>query len=191
MKKQIIGFLLALAATAALAQQGPQGYLTDTNGQIVRSGTGLCWHTGYWTPANATVEGCDNYVKAAPAGAKVTLSADTLFAFDKATLKPEGKAALDSIIKHAQGIKIEIFAVIGYTDRIGSDKYNLALSDRRAAAVKAYFVSQGIPADAIITQGRGKANPVTGDTCKGQVSKKLISCLQPDRRAVVEIIGTK
>jgi OOP family OmpA-OmpF porin len=191
MKKQIIGFLLALAATAALAQQGPQGYLTDTNGQIVRSGTGLCWHTGYWTPANATVEGCDNYAKAAPAGAKVTLSADTLFAFDKATLKPEGKAALDSIIKHAQGIKIEIFAVIGYTDRIGSDKYNLALSDRRAAAVKAYFVSQGIPADAIITQGRGKANPVTGDTCKGQVSKKLISCLQPDRRAVIEIIGSK
>lgn len=190
MKKQIIGFLLALAATAALAQQGPQGYLTDTNGQIVRSGTGLCWHTGYWTPANA-VEGCDGYTKAAPAGAKVTLSADTLFAFDKATLKPEGKAALDSIIKHAQGIKIEIFAVIGYTDRIGSDKYNLALSDRRAAAVKAYFVSQGIPADAIITQGRGKANPVTGDTCKGQVSKKLISCLQPDRRAVIEIIGSK
>ena len=58
MKKQIIGFLLALAATAAVAQTTPQGYLTDTNGQIVRSGTGLCWHNGYWTPANA-VEGCD------------------------------------------------------------------------------------------------------------------------------------
>ena len=191
MKKQIIGFLLALAATAALAQQGPQGYLTDTNGQVVRSGTGLCWHTGYWTPANATVEGCDGYTKAAPVGAKITLQADTLFDFNKATLKPEGKTALNNVIKSAQGMKVEIFAVIGYTDRIGSDKYNLALSDRRAAAVKAYFVSQGIPADAIITQGRGKANPVTGDTCKGQVGKKLISCLQPDRRAVVEIIGSK
>ena len=191
MKKQIIGFLLALAATAALAQQGPQGYLTDTNGQVVRSGTGLCWHTGYWTPANATVEGCDGYVKPAPVGAKITLQADTLFDFNKATIKPEGKRALDSIIKSAQGMRVEIFAVVGYTDRIGSDKYNLALSEKRAAAVKAYFVSQGIPADAIITQGRGKANPVTGDTCKGQVGKKLISCLQPDRRAVVEIIGTK
>jgi OmpA-OmpF porin, OOP family len=189
MKRYLLTLLLAVT-TAAFAQTGPQGYLTDSNGQVVRSGTGLCWHTGYWTPAMA-VEGCDPVAKAAPVGAKVTLSADTLFAFNKADLKPEGKAALDSIVKHAKGIKIEIFAVVGYTDRIGSDKYNLALSDRRAAAVKAYFVSQGVPADAIITQGRGKANPVTGDTCKGQVGKKLISCLQPDRRAVVEIIGSK
>lgn len=189
MKRYLITLLLAVT-TAAMAQTTPQGYLTDTNGQIVRSGTGLCWHTGYWTPANA-VEGCDGYTKAAPAGAKVTLSADTLFDFDKSTLKPEGKAALDAVIKSAQGMKVEIFAVVGYTDRIGTKEYNLALSDRRAAAVKAYFVSRGIPADAIITQGRGKANPVTGDTCKGQVGKKLISCLQPDRRAVVEIIGTK
>jgi OOP family OmpA-OmpF porin len=190
MKRYLLTLLLAVT-TAAFAQQGPQGYLTDTNGQVVRSGTGLCWHTGYWTPANATVEGCDGYVKAAPAGAKVTLQADTLFDFNKATLKPEGKTALNNVIKSAQGTKVEIFAVVGYTDRIGSDKYNLALSERRAAAVKAYFVSQGIPADAVITQGRGKANPVTGDTCKGQVGSKLISCLQPDRRAVVEIIGTK
>jgi OOP family OmpA-OmpF porin len=189
MKRYLITLLLAMT-TAAMAQTTPQGYLTDSNGQIVRSGTGLCWHTGYWTPANA-VEGCDPVAKAGPVGTKVTLAADTLFDFDKSTLKPEGKVALDSIIKHARSIKIEIFAVIGYTDRIGSDKYNLALSDRRAAAVKAYFVSQGVPADAIITQGRGKANPVTGDTCKGQVGKKLISCLQPDRRAVVEIIGSK
>lgn len=189
-RRNVIGFLLALAATAALAQTGPQGYLTDTNGQIVRSGTGLCWHTGYWTPANA-VEGCDPVVKAAPVGTKVTLQADTLFDFDKSTLKPEGKAALDNVIKSAKGMKVEIFAIVGYTDRIGTKEYNLALSDRRAAAVKAYFVSQGISEDVIITQGRGKANPITGNTCKGQVGKKLISCLQPDRRAVVEIIGTR
>ena len=189
MKRYLITLLLAVT-TAAFAQTGPQGYLTDSNGQIVRSGTGLCWHTGYWTPAMA-VEGCDPVGKAVPSAAKVTLSADTLFDFNKSTLKPEGKQALNNVIKSAKGVNVEIFAVVGYTDRIGSDKYNLELSEKRAAAVKAYFVSQGVPADAIITQGRGKANPVTGDTCKGQVSKKLISCLQPDRRAVVEIIGSK
>ena len=189
--KKIISILLLAISSVAFAQSTPQGYLTDTNGQIVRSGTGLCWHTGYWTPANATVEGCDGYLKTAPVSTKITLKADTLFDFNKSTVKPEGKAALDSIIKSAQGMRVEVFAVIGYTDRIGSDKYNLQLSDKRAAAVKAYFVSQGVPADAIITQGRGKANPVTGDTCKGQVSNKLIACLQPDRRAVIEIIGSK
>lgn len=188
--KKIISILLLAISSAVFAQSTPQGYLTDSNGQIVRSGTGLCWHTGYWTPANA-VEGCDPIAKGVPTAAKVTLSADTLFDFDKATIKPEGKAALDNIIKSAQGVRIEVFAVVGYTDRIGSDKYNLILSDKRATAVKAYLISQGVPADAIITQGRGKANPVTGNTCKGQLSNKLISCLQPDRRAVIEIIGTK
>lgn len=191
MKRFLITLLLA-ATSAAMAQTGPQGYLTDTNGQVVRSGTGLCWHDGYWTPAMATVEGCDGYVKPAPSGAKITLQADTLFDFNKATLKPEGRAALTSVVDSLMTLRtVEVMAVIGYTDRIGSDKYNLALSNRRAEAVKAYLVQAGIDANNIITQGRGKANSVTGDTCKGQVGKKLISCLQPDRRAVVEIIGTK
>lgn len=191
MKRFLITLLLA-ATSAAMAQTGPQGYLTDTNGQVVRSGTGLCWHDGYWTPAMATVEGCDGYVKPAPSGAKITLQADTLFDFNKATLKPEGRAALTSVVDSLMTLRnVEVMAVIGYTDRIGSDKYNLALSNRRAEAVKAYLVQAGIDANNIITQGRGKANPVTGDTCRGQVGKQLISCLQPDRRAVVEIIGTK
>lgn len=188
--KKIISILLLAISTAVFAQATPQGYLTDTNGQIVRSGTGLCWRTGFWTPANA-VEECDPVGRGVPSASKVTLSTDTLFDFDKYALKPEGKAALDTIIKSAQSMKVEIFAVVGHTDRIGTKEYNLALSKRRADAVKAYFVSKGVPADVIVTDGKGKANPVTGDTCKGQVGKKLISCLQPDRRAVVEIIGTK
>ena len=191
MKQYLLTLLLAVT-TAAFAQQGPQGYLTDTNGQVVRSGTGLCWHTGYWTPANATVDGCDGYLKGAPVGSKVTLQADTLFDFNKATLKPEGKAVLNSVVDSLMTLRtVEVLAVIGYTDRIGSDKYNLALSKRRAEAVKAYLVKAGIDANSIVTDGRGKANPVTGDTCKGPVGKKLISCLAPDRRAVIEIIGSK
>ena len=190
--KKLLTLCITLLSLSAFAQQGPQGYLTDTNGQVVRSGTGLCWHDGYWTPAMATVEGCDGYVKPAPSGAKITLQADTLFDFNKATLKPEGKAALNSIVDSLMTLRtVEVMAVIGYTDRIGSDKYNLALSKRRAEAVKAYLVKAGIDANNVVTEGRGKANPVTGDKCKGQVGKKLISCLQPDRRAVIEIIGSK
>lgn len=185
-------FSILLLAVSSLAFAANEGYLTDTDGQIVRSGTGLCWHTGYWTPANA-VEGCDPVMKKAPVGAKITLSADVLFDFDKATLKPEGKKALDSVVNHLMSFgTVEVLAVTGYTDRIGSDKYNQTLSDKRAAAVKAYLVSQKIDGDSIVTQGRGKANPVTGNTCKGNaVTSKLIACLAPDRRAVIEILGTK
>lgn len=192
-KKQFIifiGLLLTLFTSVVLAQTAPQGYLTDSNGQIVRSGTGLCWHNGYWTPANA-VEGCDPVAKKAPVSAKITLAADVLFDFNKATLKPEGKIALDKIVDNMMAFSsVEVIAITGYTDRIGSDKYNLTLSQKRANAVKAYL-AKTINDNVMVVQGKGKANPVTGDTCKGQVSNKLIQCLAPDRRAVIEILGTK
>lgn len=189
MKRYLITLLLAVT-TAAFAQTGPQGYLTDSNGQVVRSGTGLCWHTGYWTPANA-VEGCDPVAKAAPVSAKVSLSAETLFDFDKATLKPEGKAALNQIVAQAKTLKLEMVVAVGYTDRIGNDAYNVKLSQRRAQAVQDYIVQQGIPTPNVYAEGKGKANPVTGDTCQGAVTNKLIACLAPDRRVIIEVIGTK
>ena len=187
MKKLLSVLLLAVSSLALAANEG---YLVDTNNNIVKSGTGLCWHTGYWTPANA-VEGCDPVGKAVPTAAKISIQAETLFDFDKATLKPEGKVALDQVAAQARAVNLELVVVVGYTDRIGSDSYNKKLSQRRAQAVQDYLVSKGIATPNIYAEGRGKANPVTGDTCKGQVSKKLIACLAPDRRAVIEIIGTK
>ena len=187
MKKIITILLLAMSSLAFAANEG---YLTDTNGQIVRSGTGLCWHDGYWTPANA-VEGCDPVAKKAPVSAKITLAADVLFDFNKSTLKPEGKAVLDKIVDNLMGLStVEVIAITGYTDRIGSDKYNLTLSQKRANAVEAYL-AKTINDNVMVVQGKGKAKPVTGDTCKGPVTNKLIQCLAPDRRAVIEILGTK
>jgi OOP family OmpA-OmpF porin len=77
----------------------------------------------------------------------------------------------------------------GYTDRIGSDKYNDRLSLRRAQAVKAYLVSKGIEANRIYTEGKGKRNPVTTG-CNQKNHKQLIACLAPDRRVEVEVVGT-
>ena len=63
---------IALAVASAFVQAAdkpPSGYLADSNHDVVRSGTGLCWHTGTWTPADATVVGCDNFLAPAPAPA--------------------------------------------------------------------------------------------------------------------------
>ncbi|MCL2635617.1 MAG: OmpA family protein, partial [Betaproteobacteria bacterium] len=66
------------------------------------------------------------------------------------------------------------------------------LSERRAAAVKEYLVGKGVEANRVYTEGKGKTQPVTGDKCKGNArTKALVECLQPDRRADIEIIGTK
>ncbi|WVH09990.1 MAG: Outer membrane protein A precursor [Fluviibacter phosphoraccumulans EoVTN8] len=192
-----VGATVAHAATPGIDPNGTVAYLVDKDFNVVKSGAGLCWRDGYWTPANASAECEGGADKAAPAGAKITLAADALFAFNKADLKPEGKEALDNVVNQAKALKVEVIVAVGYTDRIGSDAYNLKLSQHRANSVKAYLVSKGIPADKVYTEGKGKANPVTGTTCnkiggpQNSSNKKLVDCLQPDRRAVLEIIGIK
>jgi OmpA-OmpF porin, OOP family len=222
MKIASTSLLLAalLGISGSVLAQAPAvsttGYAVDQRGLVVKSGFGLCWRTGYWTPAMA-IEECDPDLvpkkeepkvepvaapapapAAAPAPApkpaaeKVTLAADALFDFNKSTLRPEGKAKLDDVATKMGELKLEVIIAVGHADRIGSDDYNMKLSERRAAAVKEYLVSKGVEANRVYTEGKGKNQPVTKpDQCKGAKSKKVVDCLQPDRRVDVEIIGTK
>ena len=120
------------------------------------------------------------------------LNSDVTFAFGKANLKPQAKAALDGIYGEIAQVNNAKVAVAGYTDRIGSDAGNLKLSQRRADTVANYLVQKGVAANAISATGYGKANSVTGATCdqvKGR--KALIACLAPDRRVEIAVNGTK
>ncbi len=203
---------LGLFSTAAHAQDAADkgGYWVDSSKALVwKNSTGLCWRAGYWTPAMAIAECDPDLVKkpeapkpAAPVAAapapvtqKVTLAADALFDFDKAVLRSEGKAKLDELAAKVGGISLEVILAVGHADRIGSDKYNQALSEKRAAAVKQYLVSKGVEANRVYTEGKGEKQPVTGDKCNklgkdNGKNKKLVECLQPDRRVEVEVIGT-
>lgn len=200
----------AVAQTPGIDMKDTIGYAIDQRGFVAKSGTGLCWRTGYWTPAMAIAECDPDLVKAPvapgapaakpaapvaapkPAAEKVTLAADALFDFNKAVLRPEGTAKLDDVASKIKNIKLEVIIAVGHADRIGTDAYNQTLSERRAAAVKAYLVGKGVEANRVYTEGKGKKQPVTGaDQCKGPKSKKVIDCLQPDRRVEIEVIGTK
>lgn len=67
-----IALLLTLGSASIFAQAGdtaPNGYLVDSSKDVVRSGFGLCWHSGNWTPADATVVGCDGFLAKEPAPA--------------------------------------------------------------------------------------------------------------------------
>jgi OOP family OmpA-OmpF porin len=204
MKKSLVLALVAAATlgTTAAYAQSTTGYVIDGRNNVAKSGFGLCWHTGYWTPAMAIAE-CEGDMAGAaadkskaaavaPAGAKVTLAADALFDFDKAVLRPEGKAKLDDVAAKAKTMKIEVILATGHADRFGTDAYNQKLSQKRAEAVKQYLVSKGIAANLVHAEGKGKKQPVTkADQCTGPKSKKVIDCLQPDRRVEIEVIGTK
>ncbi|HEY3432696.1 MAG TPA: OmpA family protein [Rhodocyclaceae bacterium] len=201
----LLGFTAtAFAQTPGVDLKGTVGYVIDQRGNVAKSGTGLCWRTGYWTPAMA-IEECDPDLakqnaaagKSAvaapkPSAEKLTLAADALFDFDKAVLRPEGKAKLDELVAKVKDIKLEVIIAVGHADRLGSAAYNQKLSEKRAAAVKTYLVSKGLEPNRVYTEGKGKTQPKTkADECKGAKSKKVIACLQPDRRVEIEVIGTK
>jgi outer membrane protein OmpA-like peptidoglycan-associated protein len=125
----------------------------------------------------------------APQVQKITLDSKVLFDFDKAVLKPEGKAAIDSMVvaKLAQMQKLEVVLVTGHTDRIGTEAYNQKLSERRADAVRDYLVSKGVDKAKIETIGLGEKQPVV--QCDQKNLKALIECLQPNRRVEVQAKG--
>ncbi|ROZ76542.1 outer membrane protein OmpA [Ramlibacter sp. WS9] len=183
------------------------------SGEIVwKNGTNeLCWRDAFWTPATAA-KGCDGALVAAapvappaagvtpaappaakppapparpapPAATKVTYAADAFFDFDKAVLKPEGKAKLDDLVGKVKGINLEVIIAVGHTDSVGSDAYNQKLSVRRAEAVKAYLVSKGIEKNRVYTEGKGEKQPVADNkTAEGRAK---------NRRVEIEVVGTR
>src|SRR5450759_3753720 len=150
LRTTLAAIVALLPAIALAQDARNQGYLLDQNMNIVTSATtGLCVRTSDWTPARAVAQ-CDPDLvkkpappasKPAPAPKKeapkptlqpkkeapakllpqkINFSADALFDFDKAVLKPEGKAMLDDLTRTLQGAKYEVILAIGHTDRIGT-----------------------------------------------------------------------
>ena len=202
----VIAAAMGLGASIANAD-GHMGkdrvYVIDGRGEVAKSGAGLCWRTGFWTPAAAANDpagcACDKDLlpketcepkKAAsaapmakPASSKVTLAADALFDFDKAVLRPEGKAKLDELVGKSKSLNLEVIIAVGHTDSIGSSAYNQALSVRRAEAVKAYLVSKGIESNRVYTEGKGETQAVADNATRAGRAK--------NRRVEVEVVGTR
>ncbi len=245
----------AAAPAAGRSPAGVSGYVTDSRGNVVRGGFGDCWRSGTWTPAQATVIGCDGVLATVvpiptpapdtrsqaqppaappvsppapppaapppappaatpggrdvlpvlppsavppaaiapegleeaaatgPTAEKVTLDTESYFDFDKAILKPEGRRKLQTLTERAKGMELEVVVAVGHTDATGTDAYNQRLSLRRAAAVKAFLVEQGIPAAKIFVDGKGEKQPVASNASRAGRAK--------NRRTEVELVGTR
>ena len=194
--------LVAFSALASLASAQTIDNWRNANGDVWKNASGDCWRNASWTPATAA-PGCGPAPEApkaveappapkaaapapapqTPAASKVTYAADAFFDFDKATLKPAGKAKLDDLVGKVKGINLEVIIAVGHTDSVGSDVYNQKLSVKRAESVKAYLVSKGIEKNRIYTEGKGEKQPVADNkTTEGRAK---------NRRVEIEVVGTR
>ena len=200
---------LAASATGAFAQAKTADNWVNGAGSPWKNGSNeLCWRDANWTPATAHPD-CDGALKpvvaapppppvapppaastppapvapAAPVSEKVTFAADAFFDFDKAVLKPEGRAKLDDLAGKLSGVNLEVIIAVGHTDSVGGDAYNQKLSVKRAEAVKSYLTSKGIEQNRVYTEGKGEKQPVADNkTAEGRAK---------NRRVEIEVVGTR
>jgi len=118
--------------------------------------------------------------------------------FNKADMTEDNKKDLDDFLgvltkanKERSAVRFGAIIVTGPTDRIGSMKHNMALSEKRAITVKDYIVSRGYDQKLIFWEGKGPKQPIpVTKFCDNKMKRKqLIECLSPNRRVTVEIVG--
>ena len=106
----------------------------------------------------------------------ITVLSDALFNFDDDELMPGGGDKLTQSCAVIKSMKLKRIIVFGYTDAIGSDAYNLDLSNRRATTVAKWLVKNGyVKSDQVSTEGRGKTQPVaTNSTAQGRAQNRRV-----------------
>ena len=197
--------MFALVAGTAYADFTPNAQ--DSSGHAIRDGSGNCVVTSGAvlpecegakpapvpapaapaepTPSAPPPAATPEPARPAPSSVRqsVVIQADALFDFDKSVVRPDGKKAIDEALAKLGGVDLEMVIATGHTDSVGTDAYNQKLSERRAAAVKAYLVSKGIPSAKVTTIGKGETQPVaTNKTKEGR---------QKNRRVDIEFKGVK
>lgn len=114
-----------------------------------------------------------------PIPTKITVPLKTsltvLFDFDKADLRPESKPELERAIRFINQNPGKKFEISAHTDALGTDEYNLDLSERRASAVKDYLTQHGVNEGIIIAKGYGESQPIdTNETPEGRQRNRRV-----------------
>lgn len=118
----------------------------------------------------------------APAADVATMSERIRFHFDKSDLTPEARTILDAkVVVFNANPSMKIF-ITGHTDDMGTDNYNMALGERRAASAKAYLVSKGVAESRVVTDSKGESEQIVPAGTKKQMA--------PDRRDMFILITT-
>ncbi len=108
-------------------------------------------------------------------GIDVTFASGILFPFNSTEILPQGRANLQELANSLQKYATSDLLIVGHTDSVGTDAYNMDLSQRRAEAASSYLQSLGVSSARIRTSGRGKTEPVqSNDTEEGRQRNRRV-----------------
>jgi OOP family OmpA-OmpF porin len=100
---------------------------------------------------------------------------DVLFDFDKSTIKPEAAKILDRLVAFMNENKDKKVALAGHTDNIGTEAYNMGLSNRRWMSVRDYVVKKGVASGRVSGQGFGESKPIADNkTAEGRAKNRRV-----------------
>ena len=204
LKSSLIAAAIAAGYAHAQISDNRDGYLSSGAQEPVRSAYGDCWRTVSWAQERALPE-CDPQiavkeppkapsVPAPQAPQRASYATEVLFEFQSAELDADGRKLLDDLAQKLLAIDLEKLTATAHADRIGAAEYNQRLAARRAEAIRVYLVEKGVPEKQLHFDSKGSREPVSAGRCEAmgpenKQNAKLVACLRPDRRVVIEVAG--
>ena len=111
----------------------------------------------------------------APKVERTIILDDVLFDFDKSTIKPEAAQILDRLVVFMNENRNTRAALSGYTDNVGTEAYNMGLSNRRWTSVRDYVVKKGVEGGRVSGQGFGESKPIASNaTAEGRAKNRRV-----------------
>jgi OOP family OmpA-OmpF porin len=189
-----VGIMSVTLSTTTFAEDDGmvKEYVTNPYGEVYKNSYGECWRDRF-TETDVKLEECgyvpepveEEVVVVIECEEQVVIS-DLTFAFDSATLTEEDKASLADEVAHVRRInegeceRVTGARLVGHTDSIGSEEYNLGLSERRAAAVRDYLETQEGVTQHMEVLGMGETDPIADNSTKEGRAQ--------NRRVVIELL---
>ena len=108
-------------------------------------------------------------------GIAVKFDNSLMFDFDSAQLRSSARGELSALASNLQEYPNTDLVIVGHTDAVGSDEYNLALSQRRAETARSHLVAEGVSPSRVTTVGKGEREPISSnDTDAGRQQNRRV-----------------
>ena len=174
-----VGGLLAASPSPALAQQVEicNPVLDGSGDPVVSTAGGSVLHSGSAPCPPRVAAVVEAPPPVAPAAGPEPIEERVFFEFDESEIEPE---FVDDLNRVAEQVQTDVWAddavyLVGHTDAIGTEQYNIGLSERRAESVAEFLTDRGVARDRLVLEAEGESEPIaTNETPEGRAQNRRV-----------------